>query len=295
MIAKAFAPGHITGFFEICDGPRDPLRRGSRGAGVNLSLGVLTTVRAQQAARQRICIRLDGKASDTTATTTRRAVRELLGRRKMDVHVDSDVQLPVGQGLGMSAAGALSASLALAGALGLPHSLHRAAAAAHRAEVLERTGLGDVPGQLRGGWELRVRPGLPPFGFVDRILAPAVEMAVCVAGRPVPTKGVLSDPAKRRAVNRAGRRCMAAMLAHPTLDRFFGLSYDFARRTGLASQESLMLVERIRSLGLGMAGVSMIGNSVFAIGDIRELKELMKPYGRVFLCRTDLGGAGPVL
>lgn len=293
MIAKAFAPGHITGFFEICDAPVDLLHRGSRGAGVNLSLGILTTVRVEEAVRQRISIRLNGMVSD--AATTRRALHELTGRRKLMVEVDSDVQLPVGQGLGMSAAGALSAALALAGALGLPHSLYQAAAAAHRAEVLERTGLGDISGQLRGGWELRVRPGLPPYGCVDRILAPAMEMAVCVAGRPVPTKGVLSDPAKRRVVNRAGRRCMAAMLARPTLDRFFELSFDFARQTGLASKESLMLVEEIRARGLGMAGVSMIGNTVFAIGDIGELKELMKPYGRVFHCRTDLGGAGPVV
>jgi len=293
MRGKAFSPGHITGFFEIFDRPKDPLRRGSRGAGVNLSLGVLSSVKASPAARQEVNIRLNGKRG--AAATTLWAVRELLGKMKLRVDVESEVQLPVGQGLGMSAAGALSASLALASALRIPHSLHRAAEAAHRAEVLGHTGLGDVAGQLRGGWEIRLKAGLPPRGFVDRMMVPPRKVVVCVSGRPVPTKGVLSDPARRRAVNREGHRCMALFLEAPTLDNFFELSYDFARRTGLASRESLLLVEEVRCRNLGMASVSMIGNSVFATGDTPALRDLLGDRGKVFMCDTDLRGATPVV
>jgi pantoate kinase len=293
MNGKAFAPGHITGFFEIFDRPADPLRKGSRGAGVNLSLGVLTTVDARPSGRQSIDILLNGRKAP--ADTTLHAVRQLIGRRKLQVRVRSDFRLPVGQGLGMSAAGALSAALALSSALGLPQTLHQAARAAHSAEITSRTGLGDVAGQLRGGWEIRVRPGLPPHGLVDRILAPGMPIIICVSGAPVPTKGVLSDPAMRRSINRVGRGCMEAMLRRPTLDNFFRLSKRFARLSGLASRESLHLVEEIRKRRLGMAGVSMIGNSVFAVGDIPALAGLMKGHGRVIWCSTDLCGAAPVV
>jgi len=289
MNGKAFSPGHITGFFEICDGPSDPLRKGSRGAGVNLSLGVLTTVEATDASGQTVDIRLNGEKA--RADTTRMAVRELIGRRKLRVKVRSDVQLPVGQGLGMSAAGALSTALALTTALKLQHSLHRAGEAAHTAEVLSRTGLGDVSGQVRGGWEIRVRPGFPPYGFVDRMLVSKKKLAICVSGEPVATKRVLGDPAMRRVINRTGRECMVEMLRRPTLDNFFSLSYRFARRTGLASKDSLVLVEEILSNNLGLASVSMIGNSVFAVGDIAGIRSLMKGRGRVYVCESDQCGA----
>jgi len=300
MKGKAFAPGHITGFFEISDRPSNPLRKGSRGAGVNLSLGVLTTVEATRAAAPSIDIRLNRRKAP--AGTTLRAVRELLSDRHLCVRVRSDVQLPVGQGLGMSAAGALSTALALSSALGhsstrrLAPSSHLFAAgrAAHIAEVRSRTGLGDVAGALRGGWEMRVRPGFPPFGLIKRFAAPGRPIAICVSGEPVPTRGVLKNPAMRRAINRVGRACMSEMLEAPTLQNFFALSHRFARLSGLASKESLILVEEIHARRLGLASVSMIGNSVFATGDIPALRTFMKGYGKVFVCATDLRGARPV-
>jgi pantoate kinase len=202
----------------------------------------------------------------------------------------------------MSAAGALSAALALATAVpgskggASPPSSPRSSAlftagrAAHIAEVRSRTGLGDVAGALRGGWEMRVRPGFPPSGLVERIPAPDLPLAICISGEPVPTKGVLKDPARRRAINRVGRQCMEEMLREPTLGNFFALSHRFARLSGLASRESLILVEEIHMRNLGRASVSMIGNSVFAAGDLSGLSELMKGHGRVFRCSVDSQG-----
>jgi pantoate kinase len=290
MRARAFAPGHITGFFEILDGPVDPLRKGSRGAGVNLSLGVLSSVEVRKAARQDICIHINGK--DCDAATTLRAVRILLGRRRLEVHVDSLAALPVGQGFGMSAAGALSASLALGAILGISHL--EAGRAAHRAEIEERTGLGDVAAQLRGGWEMRLRPGYQPHGLVDRLLVPCSSIALCVCGDPVPTKSVLTDPVKRMMICRAGRKAMERIRETPTLEEFFSLSLEFARETGLAGERPLSLADEITGRGLGLASVSMIGNSVFAVGRIPDIARLMKGRGNVFVCDTDGRGAGPV-
>ena len=38
---RAFCPGHVTAFFEICD-HEEPVKRGSRGAGFCISKGVQT-------------------------------------------------------------------------------------------------------------------------------------------------------------------------------------------------------------------------------------------------------------
>jgi len=88
---------------------------------------------------------------------------------------------------------------------------------------------------------------------------------------------------------------MAEMLRRPSLDNFFALSRRFAGRTGLASKESLSLVDEISAGKLGLAGVSMIGNSVFAVGDIPALRALMRGRGKVLVCETDLCGAAPVV
>ncbi|MGQ9582342.1 MAG: pantoate kinase [Thermoplasmatota archaeon] len=291
-VASAFCPGHVTGFFRICDSPRDALRRGSMGAGVCLSLGALSRVEVRDSGRRRVTVFLNDRKEP--AGTTELALRRLLGTRQLEVEARSELQLPVSQGLGMSAAGALSASIALASALRLPCTLATAASAAHCAEVAEGTGLGDVAAQMRGGWEVRLRPGLPPHGLVDRVVAPERGVVVCVTGPPIKTTGMLRDPATRRAINRAGTGCMERFLEAPTLERLFELSLRFARSTGLVSRESLELAGAVAAKGVGLASVSMIGNSVFAVGDVAAIREMMEGWGEVFVCGVDLSGARPV-
>jgi pantoate kinase len=254
---------------------------------------VYTSVEVQPAERRSIDISINGRRAD--ASTTWRTVALLVGGRRLRVKVDSRMALPVAQGLGMSAAGALSTALALGQALGRPVTHLDAGRAAHVAEIMERTGLGDVAAQLCGGWELRVRAGFPPFGQVDRFLVPPRDVAVCVSGRPVPTRSVLTDRDSRKRISALGRRCMRRILEKPTLANFFGLSFEFASGTGLADEGALALAREVGERGLGMASVSMIGNSVFAVGKADGLVKLMRPHGEVFLCRTATCGAGPVV
>ena len=47
---EAFCPGHVTAFFEVVEDP-DPRRKGSRGAGLSLSLGVKTMARVRDAVK----------------------------------------------------------------------------------------------------------------------------------------------------------------------------------------------------------------------------------------------------
>ncbi|MEM2976463.1 MAG: GHMP kinase [Thermoplasmata archaeon] len=289
MRGAAFCPGHITGFFRICDRKCDPLAAGSLGAGVNLVLGATTRVEAREARAQTVRVFINNRRC--RARTTERAIRYIIGEGELAVDVRTTLQLPVSQGLGMSAAGALSASLALYSALGLPHTLVAASEAAHRAEIEEGTGLGDVAAQTRGGWEIRLRPGLPPRGFVDRLLAKEREVVLCVTGPPLRTKEVLRDPTRRRAVNRAGSRCFTEFLKKPSLESFFELSLNFVHRTGLVSRASLELARAVSAKGVGLASVSMIGNSVFAVGDTDALVEMMRGRGDVFISGVDLAGA----
>src|SRR2546427_3818098 len=112
--SEAFCPGHVTAFFEVVDDP-DPRRKGSRGAGLCLSLGVRTVARVRKAPRTMIDIFVNGRRqkAEVTQTVAEKIVRDA----SFEVKILSESPLPVSQGFGVSAAGALSTGLALAASL----------------------------------------------------------------------------------------------------------------------------------------------------------------------------------
>ncbi len=286
MEASAFCPGHITAFFEVVDDP-EPFKKGSRGAGLCTTLGVRTKVKARLGRKQRIRIFLNRE--EVSAPTTERVVERLVGGAAFEVVVKSDVQLPVSQGFGMSAAGALSAGLAVNDALdlGLPQS--RVVAIAHAAEVDAKTGLGDVVPTSLGGMDLRVEPGAPPHGVVRRFPVDA-ELLLAVLGPPLPTRAVLSDAAKTKVISEVGRRCVQEFSHAPKLDTLFELGRQFAVETGLAQGKVRDALEG--SAPYGKASMSMLGNAVFAVGQVEPLDAFFKGLGaQRYRCRVDPRGA----
>lgn len=282
MRARAFCPGHVTGFFEVCEG-RDLVSTGSRGAGMCLSLGATSTVTLRPAKRTSITITLDGK--ERRAEVTRSALARILGREPARIEVHTKLDLPMSQGFGMSAAGALSASLALAHLLG--RSRQEAFEAAHIAEVECGSGLGDVSALHKGGITVRVLPGLPPVGKVYRIRGrPAVVL--CVVGRRLLTRSVLNDPEKRKAVISSGARLVDELMKKPTLERLMRLSQRFAFDSGLVSTRVAEAISAAEQWG--MASMAMLGNSVFAVGDQAGLVDALSRFGAVYRCRVDTLG-----
>lgn len=282
MRAAAFCPGHITGFFEICRS-KDPLSTGSRGAGLCLALGAGSVVRVDEAKRQSIGVSINGHAS--AANVTKRAVRHLVRGDKLKISVSTSLDLPVSQGFGMSAAGSLSAALATAYILGLTR--HEAFEAAHMAEIETGAGLGDVSALVRGGITVRKRPGLPPKGQIIRIDGEP-EVVLCVVGRSMLTKSVLTNATKAKAINKSGSRKVDQLLRAPSIYRLMELSAQFTQESGLASRKILEVMSAASKLGI--ASMSMLGNSVFAVGDTAGLLSVLSSYGDTYTCRVDTAG-----
>ena len=253
---KAFAPAHITGFFIACD-DADPRKAGSCGAGLSLDHGAVTAIHPAD----RTVVLLNGRPDDVppteSALTTRSVVRALTDQ---PVSVETRLDMPVGGGLGASAAGAVSTALALNGRLGLGKTMNELLSVAHVAEVTNRTGLGDVAGMSCGGVEIRRRPGIP---FVlDHIPVPPTYIYYVYFG-PISTKSVLSDPREKAIINDVGKRCLKSLLKNPAFDELMRLSRRFAVETGLISTRALDAVEAVESHG-GMASMAMLGDTVFA-------------------------------
>jgi len=287
---KAFCPGHITGFFEICDSDAEPLLRGSRGAGFSTGLGAVSHAMAEPREHRKITVVVHGLDDYAGGDVTILAVKNLIGERNLKVEIETDLQLPLSQGFGMSGAGALSATLAVVAAVGNEYGLTRedAVKAAHLAEVESRSGLGDVVGQSVGRFERRMEPGLPPHGKIA-ISAMDTEVVLCVLGGALETKKVLTDGAQRERINIAGRKAISDFGASENLKRFCEVSWSFAREARLATPEIELAVADAQPHGC--ASMSMLGRSIFAFGHADELEKALQKHGKTFRCRMASEGA----
>jgi len=283
MKATAFAPGHISCFFEPVYGP-DMSRTGSRGAGINASLGALSEVFAENSNMQEFEIFVNNRRSN--APVTRLALKYLVGNNSIKAVVRTKFELPLGQGFGMSAAGALSATYALAKIIGF--STNDAMKASHFAEVQLKTGLGDAMASCFGGIELRKSAGLPPWGLIEHIPG-KFDLVLCVVGKKLDTKKILEDPTKATKILDYGKYCTKKLLENPSLENLFSLSQIFTRKTGLANKRVLEAIDVANKYGL--ASMCMLGNSVFAMGKTNELCKVLSSFGKVYVCSIDEYGA----
>ncbi len=282
---EAFCPGHVTAFFEVVEDP-DPRKKGSRGAGLCLDLGVRTVARVRDASRPSVDIVVNGKRGKVEVT---RAVAEkFLGTHSQEVKILSETPLPVSQGFGVSAAAALSTALALDDALGRGTPRDELVAIAHEVEVECGTGLGDVVPASLGGMDLRWKPGAPGHADVRKTPVRA-DLLLAVLGPEIPTRSVLRDSEKVAAINRAGGACVDEFAKAPSLARLFELGSRFAEETGLASKTVLEVIRASRMFG--RATMAMLGNSVFATGNRDHLATLYLKFGTLQRCEVDNDGA----
>ncbi len=247
---RAFSPSSVTLFFHIVDSSPDPLKVGSRGVGVCLSLGALTQV--VEGYRIEVIVngeRVEGSIQEDVA-------REMGFRGR----VETRLHLPVSQGFGMSASAALSTALAIGAQKGILRS--EAVSVAHRVEVRRRSGLGDVASQAQGGFTVRTREGIPPYGVVDALLIPPMDVTLVIFGEEIETAKILREEENRERINRAGKEAMEKFLKELTLKRAVELGREFSRETGLASDELLEFMARCPN-----STMAMIGNSAIVFGE----------------------------
>jgi pantoate kinase len=266
MEIETVVPGHITGFFEIVEA-QDPLTTGSRGCGVVIDGGVATEVTLEEADENSIQCSINGE--EVPCPVTESVVEEVLDMvyDTYSVRVAHTTDLPIGFGFGASASGALGTAFALNELLELDLPESVCGRMAHKAEVGNRTGLGDVLAEVTGGLVIRTAPGAPGVGETERIPC-HLSVVAKVLGEPIWTKEVL-DSDKREVINREGRACLDDLMKEKTPENFMVLSRRFAERTGLMAPEVAEAVDALEKKGI-QASMAMLGNTVFALTDSPE-------------------------
>jgi pantoate kinase len=254
-----FAPASITCFFSAVI-RKNPLFSGSIGVGIALNIG------AKAKALEREGVWVNGKKQDFP---TVRYVIERLGGRGIEIEMD----LPAGCGFGMSGASALATAFELNRVLNLGKSFFQLADLAHEAEVVNKTGLGDVVCQSFGGVVARKSAASPSKALVDRFFWNE-ELDILILGS-ISTEEILKNVEIRKRIDRAGKECLARFLKKPTLENLFEQSKSFCIEAGI-DDELLDIVEAVEVYG-GKASVVMLGRAVFASKGFDVLKEFGKP------------------
>jgi pantoate kinase len=268
--ATSLCPTHITGFFEIKDSAVDPLRKGSRGAGVNLTKEVETEVQVLSEPGIRTVV----NGHDVDARASRRAAEKLLALAggSQGLAIRHVVPVPMGSGFGTSGAGAIGVAMAGSEALGLGLTNLEVFQLAHSTEVELRTGLGTVLGQFCGGLEVRAKEGAPGIGEAFRIPLSGDYTVVALHNGPMLTSEFLSDPEYRKRINEIGGAYSDEICRKRDLDTFLSLAHDFSIRLGLGA-EYLRVVNKARSYGY-LLGMAMFGHTLFTIVRENEITEL---------------------
>lgn len=274
MRGKAFCPGYITGFFEICDELSDPLRRGSRGAGVSITKGVFTEVTIEESSSTKVQSYINGKLS--LAPVTRKVVSQMFAlrkdRRDWQVSVRHDSQVPVGCGIGSSGAGAWGTALALNYLFQLNLTHDRIGQVAHQAEVDEKTGLGTVLAQQKGGIEIRTSPGAPGIGHADQLpFNPDLRIVYSSIG-PISTRAMLSDPAVKAKINEFGAEYVQQLSNNASPKELMSLSRRFAEQTQLLSRELRIGLELLDEHGFRDSSMALFGETIFSLVWIEEVE-----------------------
>jgi len=279
-------PHRISGFFEIVDeinGTKieNPERIGSRGAGFNLSAVGRTKVKVEglgNSNSQQIEIFINNEKVNEKAETTYfiyKYIKKLL-ENSVKISIFHDFDLPVGCGYGASGSGALGVIYGLNHILNLRLSNIVKGKIAHIAEVVNRTGLGTVCGQLRGGLCILKEPGYPCVS--ESIKVPRNLKIICGSFGMIHTKSVLTDPVLNLKIKSAGRKAQKKLLQDKSIKTFMRASNEFVRETEILEILDLYeieeLVRQLNKLKILGASMNQLGRSVFAICKEEEEKSV---------------------
>lgn len=298
MEATAFCPAHVTGFFKahFDENQGVPEKFGSMGAGFSIKEGVTTKViiSAKNKQHSRFRISLKGFQSDKT-DVSECVLKEFLKLGNFeDIFFDIEhrISIPVGYGLGSSGAVALSLSYALDQVLEVKLDKIEIGKIAHIAEINCKTGLGDVLASYHGGFEIRVKPGAPGIGKVEKIDVDNISI-IMICFSPISTNKFIQEHLSK--INGLGGKMVNKLLESKDYDNFQDMSLEFAKYINVMTPRMQKLIEELSLNGI-KSGIAIFGETVFTmIPKISKNKvlDIFKKYpeGKIIISQLDVQGA----
>ena len=288
--------GHVTLLFSIHSKALLARNQGSKGAGFCLEDGVRSTVSILDKGPDKISVfSMDGnqfESGQKLYSDLLQAFRHVFGVEE-PVKIEIQLELPVSQGFGMSAAGVLATSLAL-GELFDRGDEGQLARIAHRVERNISGGLGDILGLWAGGCELRTAPGSPPHP--GKVVGFSVDCPAVLVWDPEGEKHTstyIDDETWKTKITRAGNSAVSRLKSYNWDSGIWDLLLDeadrFALDSGLLEEKAranLLNVVLQNTSDLMSCHLCMLGTSLIVVPrtlgrefDSGELAAKLRPLG----------------
>ena len=253
-VARAWAPANISLLFKVMP-HTDPSKMGSLGSGFTVNEGATVNVQLGTS-----IITYNGKP--ITLPTVSEVIRNLTPK-SLSVSIRSP--LPLGSGFGMSGAAALSTAYAINQLVSLGKTELELAKIAHTAEVIHKTGLGDVGNQWKGG--CCVKFVTSSLFQMERLPFAGTTVYVRSWGK-IPTPEILSNATLLTKIDAAGDHSLAILKKHTHTSSFsfaqlLNIASTFTRESELLSYaaHARKVIQKIAASG-GHAAMIILGDAV---------------------------------
>ena len=297
MEATAFCPAHITGFFKahLEDNENNLENLGSMGAGFSIKQGVTTRVRIQTMDNQKSNFKIttNGYQSDKT-DVSEFVLNEFLKLGEFSdnfFEIEHNISIPVGYGLGSSSAVALSLSYALDQALETKLKKTIIGKIAHNAEVNCKTGLGDVLASYHGGFEIRVKPGAPGIGHVEKIETEKISI-IMICFSPISTNKFIKEQLSQ--INGLGGKMVNKLLESKNYKHFQDMSLEFAKYVDVMTPRMQKIVDELSKNDI-KCGIALFGETIFSMIPQKEESKvlgILQKYSDGIIIKSELDDNG---
>ncbi len=297
MEAVAFCPAHITGFFKAhLDENHNAVEDlGSMGAGFSIKEGVTTKVRIFPKNNQETNFRITTKGYQSDKTDVSEFVlNEFLKLGEFSnkfFDIEHEITIPVGYGLGSSSAVALSLSFALNQVLEIKLDKNIIGQIAHNAEVNCKTGLGDVLASFHGGFEIRVKPGAPGVGDVEKISTDKISV-IMICFSPISTNKFIKEHLSK--INGFGGKMINQLLESKNYKHFQDMSLEFAKYVDVMTPRMQKLVDELSNNNI-KCGVALFGKTIFSMipkNDEDKVLKILQKYSEGIIIKSELDDIG---
>jgi pantoate kinase len=297
MEATAFCPAHITGFFKahLDDNQNNLENLGSMGAGFSIKQGVTTKVKIQRKKDQESNFKIttNGYQSDKT-DVSQYVLNEFLKLGEFSnnfFEIEHDISIPVGYGLGSSSAVALSLSYALDQALQTKLEKTIIGKIAHNAEVNCKTGLGDVLASYHGGFEIRVKPGAPGIGHVEKISTEKISI-IMICFSPISTNKFIKE--RLSQINGLGGNMVNRLLESKDYEHFQDMSLEFAKYVNVMTPRMQKIVKELSKNEI-KCGIALFGETIFSMIPQKQegrVLDILEKYSDGIIIKSELDDNG---
>lgn len=258
MVTRSWAPGHTTLFFAVPERYDNPEKMGSLGGGLNFDTGVITSI--SESGKTQIL--WNNQEINGNVTKTVIDLFQKMHNIKFDLHINHESKLKTGYGFSTSGAGAIGTALTLNAHFQTGMDNIDLFELAHKAELINHTGLGSVVGQFTGGIEIRLSQGGPKL--CKTMSFDSMEEVVIALFGPLSTKDVLTSNKQMDLLTKSGIRCVEKVknVSSLTLTQIIKLGREFMVTCGLMTTRIENIISQLDSIGEIHSTMAMIGEAI---------------------------------